>query len=160
MARPRRSVRLQFSREVLVDALPAAVFAYVADFRFAPQWRAEVVEVGVEPNAPLQLGSRLHEVARISGRRVVTDSVVEGFEAGRWFSFAHVAGPLPLSGTYTVDPAPLGSRLSYTLRVELRGSWRLAAPILRRTGGATIERSLASLAQRIETPSDDVHPSV
>ena len=144
---------------MLVDARPDAVFTYVADFRLAPEWRGEVLEATAEPDTPVRLGSRLHEVARIAGRRVVTDSVVDSYDPGRHFSFAHVAGPMPVAGEYLVEQAPSGSRLSYTLRVELRGLWRLAAPVLRRTGGGTIDRSLATLARRIETRSGGVDPT-
>jgi hypothetical protein len=150
---------LEFVRRVIVDARPDVVFAYVADFRLAPQWRGEVLAATAEPDAPVRLGSRLHEVARIAGRRVVTDSVVDGYDAGRHFSFAHVAGPMPVAGEYLVEQAPSGSRLSYTLRAELHGLWRLAAPVLRRTGGGTIDRSLTTLAHRIETRSGGVDPA-
>lgn len=146
----RTSQRLTFVQTVDIARPPAKVFRYVTDFAAAHEWRSEVVESSADPAGPMALGTRLHEVAVVAGRRVVTDSVVDGFEPGSRFTFAHVAGPLPVSGEYRCDPIAGGTRLTYTLNVELTGAWALGAPLLRLTGRRTLARSLATLRLGLE----------
>ena len=62
----------------------------------------------------------------LAGRRVVTESVVDAYEPPHRFSFAHLSGPMPVSGEYVVEAAGGGARLTYTLRVRLRGGWSAA----------------------------------
>lgn len=83
------------------------------------------------------------------GRRVVTESVVNEFEAGRRFAFRHISGPIPVSGEYLVEPVTGGAVLTYGLQAELRGPWALAAPYLRRAGPRMMAASLRNLQTRL-----------
>lgn len=143
---------LRLSSTVRVQRRAADVFAYAADFRRAAEWREEVMESTMSPDGPMRTGTVLHEVARIAGRTVVTDSVVEEFEPGQRYTFVHRSGPLPVTGEYWVTPVAdgLSADLRYDLGVELRGGWALLAPILRWTGARTMARSLDELRFRLE----------
>jgi carbon monoxide dehydrogenase subunit G len=141
---------MRFEQDVVVTGRSVEeVFAYVSDFNRAHEWRTEVTASTMEPAGPMKLGSRLHEVARVNGRTVVTDSVVDDLVAPYRFTFAHVSGPLPVSGEYRFATTDGGTRLTYVLEVELTGVWRLMAPVLRRSGRRTIARSLTTLAERL-----------
>lgn len=151
----RRAVVVEITRVIDIEASPGAVFAYASDFRRAHEWRTEVVESTMEPSGPMRAGSRLREMAVVAGRQLVTDSVVDVFEPSRRFTFCHVAGLLPVSGEYRVEPRLAESRtdaatLRYTLRLHLAGGWRLLAPLLTITAPATVRRSLRTLATRVE----------
>ncbi len=141
---------LHLSDTVFIRRCAADVFDYVADFRRATEWRTEVVESTMTPAGPLRLGSVLHEVAVIAGRRVRTESVVDGYDEQYRFTFRHRSGPLPVRGGYTVTPAAGGAVLRYDLAVELSGGWGLLAPIFRVTGPRTLAASLDELRFRLE----------
>jgi polyketide cyclase/dehydrase/lipid transport protein len=141
---------MRFHHEIIVPGRTVEdVWEYVSDFNRAHEWRTEVTGSRMEPAGPMRTGSRLRETAVINGRTVVTDSVVDSCEAPHRFTFAHVAGPLPVSGEYLLTSAPDGTRLSYLLDVRLTGMWRLAGPLLRRSGRRMIGRSLATLADTL-----------
>jgi Polyketide cyclase / dehydrase and lipid transport len=146
-----RGTDLEIVRSVGVRRGAEDVFGYASDFARASEWRAEVVESTPTPPGPMRVGTRLREVAIISGRRMITESVIDAYDPPRRFCFAHVSGPLPVSGEYRVDPAPGGATLTYILRVRLLGWWRLLAPVFRRTGPRTMARSLEVFAQRLES---------
>jgi len=84
------------------------------------------------------------------GRRVVTESAVDELEPGRHFSFEHIAGPIPVGGEYLVEAVGDGTKLTDTLRAELRGVWGLAAPYLKRSGSKMMARSLENLRARLD----------
>jgi hypothetical protein len=133
-----------------IDRPAPEVFAYVSDFNRACEWRVEVKASSQVPPGPMVQGSRLCEESGLMGRRVVTTSVVDDLDPGRRFRFTHVAGPIPVGGEYLVEAGGGGAVLTYTLRAELRGGWRLAAPYLRRSGPRMMARSLESLRARLE----------
>jgi len=126
------------------------VFAYVSDFTQAAAWRTEVRRSSQQPPPPLRQGTRLVEAASVMGRTVVTECIVDDVEPGRRFTFRSVAGPIPVSGEFRVEPVALGSTVTYTLDAELRGVWRWCTPLLRRSGARTMARSLEQLRRLLE----------
>ena len=96
---------MRFEHDVVIEGASVdEVFAHVSDFHRAHEWRTEVTASWMEPEGPMRLGSRLHEVATVNGRTVVTESVINSFAAPHRFTFAHVSGPLPVSGTGSSPP--------------------------------------------------------
>ena len=140
---------LTFVRSVTVARSVKDTFAYVSDFNRAYEWRDEVKASRATPSGPMRVGTQLHEESVLAGRPVVTESVVDGYEAPYRWSFAHLSGPMPVSGEYVVAPVDGGARCTYTLRVRLQGGWALLAPLFRLTGGRTMERSLAKFAENL-----------
>ena len=143
-------MRLTFVRSVTVQRNVEDTFAYASDFNRAYEWRIEVQASSATPPGPMRLGSRLHEESVLAGRRVVTESVVDAYEAPHRWSFAHLSGPMPVSGDYMFEPVGDGAQLTYTLRVRVRGGWALLGPLFRLTGGRMIDRSLAKFAENLE----------
>ena len=141
---------LTFVRSVTVARSVEDTFAYASDFNRAYEWRDEVKASSATPPGPMRLGTQLHEESVLAGRPVVTESVVDAYEAPHRWSFAHVSGPMAVSGDYVIAPVAGGAQLTYTLRVRLRGGWALLAPLFRLTGGRMIDRSLAKFAENLE----------
>ena len=144
---------LEVTRSITIPRPPADVFAYVSDFTRTREWRTEVVESTMQPG-PMRLGTRVREVALIAGDRVVTESVIDGYDVPRRISFAHVSGPIQASSAYVIEALPGGARFTYTLRVQLHNWWVLAAPVFAQTGHGTIDRSLQTLASILRAGHD------
>ena len=142
--------QLRLTTSVVIQRAAEDVFAYAADFRRAAEWREEVVASTMSPSGSMRSGTVLHEEAQVVGRTVVTDSVVEVYDAPHRFTFTHLSGPLPVSGEYRVTPVGDGAELRYDLTVELRGGWALLAPILRVSGPRIMARSLDEFRFRLE----------
>jgi Polyketide cyclase / dehydrase and lipid transport len=144
------STTIQFEERVVIPARTIhEVFDYVSDFSRAAEWRVEVTGASMTPPPPMRLGTRLREVARVAGREVVTESVVDEFSPPESWSFTHRSGPLSVSGGFRVELSGGDVRLTYRLHVQLLGAWALAAPYLRWSGRRMIQRSLARLAERL-----------
>ena len=151
-------MNLTFVRSVTVARSVEDTFAYASAFNRAYEWRAEVKASSATPPGPMRLGTRLHEESVLAGRPVVTESVVDGYEAPHRWSFAHLSGPMAVSGDYVIAPVAGGAQLTYTLRVRLRGGWALLGPLFRLTGGRMIDRSLAKLAENLEAGAGPIRP--
>ena len=142
--------QLRLSSSIRIHRCVEDVFAYAADFHRAAEWRDEVVASTMSPFGPMRAGTVLHEEARVAGRPVVTDSVVEVYEPPHRFTFEHLSGPMPVSGEYRVTAVEDESELHYALNVDLRGGWALLAPLLRVTGPRMMARSLDEFRFRLE----------
>lgn len=145
----RRPVILTIQQALRTHRPAHEVFAYVSDFNRAKEWRTEVHESRQSPPGLMIEGSTLHEESRILGLNIVTESVVDELEPGRRFTFAHIAGPFPVSGEYLVEQLGDGAVFTYTLHVELRGLWRLMAAYFRRSGAQAMATSLQALHRRL-----------
>ncbi len=141
---------LHLNRTVRVRRPAADVFGYAADFGRAKEWREEVIESSMSPAGPMRTGSVLHEVARVAGRTVVTDSLVADYDEPHRYTFTHLRGPLSVSGEYRVTGSGEASELHYRVNVDLRGGWALLAPILRLSGPRVMARSLDEFRFRLE----------
>jgi uncharacterized protein YndB with AHSA1/START domain len=60
-------LKLDFSCEIKRPV--EEVFAYLTDPAKVPEWNPAVLQCREEPSGPVQVGSKLHKVSRILGRR-------------------------------------------------------------------------------------------
>lgn len=143
---------IEFHIPVEINRPVEEVFDYVTDPDKLPSWQTNTVSVATEPDGPLALGTRLHEVHRAPGGRELPSVVeVSQFERGRRLELRIVEGPLPVDGLFVFE-AINGS----STRLELfgtgrpTGAMRLAQPLLRRVVRRQFAGNLRSLKQVME----------
>jgi hypothetical protein len=73
-------------RSISIERPQSTVFDHVSDFERTAEWRDEVIESTQSPSGPMMPSTHLRETARVLGRRVVTDSVVDVVEPGHRFT--------------------------------------------------------------------------
>jgi uncharacterized protein YndB with AHSA1/START domain len=140
---------------VRINRPPAEVFAFVADQRNDPRWRAGVVEMTPSPPAPVAPGTTVHEVLRFAGRTHVTDTTIVDVVPGRSFEFAGAGSGGRVRGSRAVAPTSDGTQLTTRLQVDTSGLLRLLEPVLAPRFRAATRRDLATLARLLEQASDD-----
>jgi hypothetical protein len=64
------------------------------------------------------------------GRRMEGPVVVTEYEPGRVYAFQRVSGLVRPIGSYSLEPAGAGTRVTFTLRVPMQGVWVAATPVL------------------------------
>jgi uncharacterized membrane protein len=106
------------------------VFAYVRDFRNAPQWQTGIEEIQVFPDAPVERGSVIMERRRVQGHVIDLAYKVVGLEPDRSISLESTSGPVHYSVVQTFTAEGEGTRLSLALDVDLLGGLRLMAGVL------------------------------
>ena len=109
-----------------------AVFAFLADAENDRRWREGVIDIrrisGSGRGAVYE-----QRVKGPFGRRIAADFEITAFEPDRRIDFRTVAGPVRPRGTYMLEPADGGTRVTLTLRADLHGARKLMAPMVART---------------------------
>jgi hypothetical protein len=143
------SKHLVFQRSVVINRPIEEVAAYLADTERAVEWRADVLEATATPPGPVKPGTLVHEVVRLMGRSVRSETIVDGVTLAG-FRYSHARGPLPVSGEYAYAAVPGGTLVTITRRVTLTGRWMTFATYLRHAGDRMLAVSLAALRFRLE----------
>ena len=108
------------------------VFAFLADGENDVRWRSGVLEV--RRRSGTGAGTIYEQwVKGPFGRRVAADYEITGFEPERRIDFRAIAGPVRPQGTYRLESADGGTRVTFALRCDLRGAKKLMAPLVGRT---------------------------
>jgi uncharacterized protein YndB with AHSA1/START domain len=105
-------------RSIVIKRDPADVFAFLSDGTTATRWRSGVVDIahvrGLGVGAVYKQG-----VSGPGGRRVDADYEVTASEPGQRLAFRAIAGPVRPAGEYVLEAAADGTRLTFSLGVEL-----------------------------------------
>ena len=127
-----------------------AVFAFVADGERCTQWRAGVLDI--KRVSGEGVGTRYAQgVKGPMGRRVAADYEVTVFEPDRRLEFQTVAGPVRPHGRYDLEAVEGGTRLTFSLDVELSGLRKLLmASMVQKSMDAEV-KALEELKRVLET---------
>ncbi len=109
------------------------VFAYVTSTEHFPEWASAIVEVRQTSPGPAGQDATYAIVAKFLGRRIETATRVTAYEPPRRVVYATTFGPLPAEATWTLEPRPDGTRLTYSVEADeaaARRLFKLAQPLL------------------------------
>ena len=118
------------------------VFAFLADIGNAPRWQRGVVSSHKVSEGPMRVGTRFTESMQVMGMKFDANCEVTAFEPPRRLTMVADGKLVHYEGTFTFEPAPVGTRLSVNAQVALKGFWRLLAPLM---GGEIRKESQAEL---------------
>ncbi|MBI3750453.1 MAG: SRPBCC family protein [Chloroflexi bacterium] len=109
-------------RSIVIDRPVDEVWAFIADGSTAPRWRSGVLDVAhVSGRGVGEVWKQ--GVKGPGGRRIDADYEITAFEPGRLLAFKAIAGPVRPTGEYRLAAETGGTRLSFSLAVEL-GGWK------------------------------------
>ena len=125
------------------------VFAYLTDPATAPEWNSAVLECRAEPPGPIRVGSKIHIVGRILGRRIESTNEVTELVANRKF-VQKANSPFRLEATYLAEATTGGTKISVELVAEPGGFFKVAEPVLGRMTKKQIEAQLDTMKELLE----------
>ena len=143
------SVRVEESVRI---ARPAQqVWEAIADYGFDLEWRKGLTEMAPDPPGGPEVGTKVHEVVKNSGRDYVADTVVTEAEAGVSYRFEGSGTIGGLKGGRRVDPdGEAAAVFTYTIELEPQGGMRLLRPVLGRMVRSGLRRDLETLKATLE----------
>jgi uncharacterized protein YndB with AHSA1/START domain len=128
------------TNSIVIRRPAAEVFAFIADGETAKRWRSGVLDVrhrsGQGRGAVYEQG-----VKGPFGRRVPADYEITEYEPDRRLAFKAIAGPVRPEGTYVLESADGGTRVTFTLTCSPQGLARLMSPMV----AATMRKEVAQL---------------
>ena len=140
-------------REAQVAAPPSQVFDLLTDFERAARILPGVQESVVLTPGPVRVGSRVRERREVKGRVRDSEFVVTAHEpARRFWMDVYTDGKKAGEGGFDLVPAGEGTRLRYTLDVELPGLMKLLAPLAGPVIAKEMEGDLDAIRRAVETP--------
>ena len=147
-----RNVNVEES--VRIDRPQAEVWDAIADYAFDAKWRKGLLDMTPTPAGPPQLGTKVHEVVKNSGREYVADTTVTELEPGVSYRFEGSGTIGGLQGGRRVEPEGAGAALfTYTIELEPRGAMRILRPVLGSMVRSGLRKDLQSLKALLERPA-------
>jgi ribosome-associated toxin RatA of RatAB toxin-antitoxin module len=141
------------TQSIVIDAEPARILAVIADFAAYPEWAnamktTEVLSTGADGH-PEQVRFQLDQ-------GVIKDEYTLAYE---WASDGHsvswhlVKGQMQKSqrGSYVLEPGPNGTKVTYTLSVEL--GIPMIGMLRRKAEKVVMDTALKELKRRVEGAS-------
>jgi len=123
---------IDFTITTHLDRSPIEVFTYVTDLTLLPTWQTNAVSSVTDDGGPVRLGSRLREVHRAPGGKLVHTLVeVCDYDPGRRFGLRVVEGT-PVHLRIEFAEAGGGTTMRFNAYGSLRGSQRLLEPLVAR----------------------------
>lgn len=142
-----------------VPTPPAAVHAYVSDFKNLPRWDPTIKRVDQITPGPVGRGTHYVVVLSFLGSETTMDYDVKEFQPPVAAQLVGVAANATATDTITIEPTPTGSRLTWHAEITLTWPARILDPVLKllfardvAKAMANLERELSTLGQRARTP--------
>ena len=148
------SVRVEES--VSIEQSPERVWAAIADYAYDLQWRKGLTAMEPDPPGGPEVGTKVHEVVRNSGREYVADTVVTHAERGVAYRFEGSGTIGGLKGGRRVAPDGDGAAVfTYTIELEPHGRMRLLRPVLGPMVRSGLKKDLRTLKSLLEGSSQE-----
>lgn len=143
-----------FTHTMDLPTPPAAVHAYVSDFKNLPRWDPTIKRVEQTTPGAIGPGTRYVVVLTFLGSESTMDYVTKEFRPPARAVLTGVAPNATATDTITIEPTPTGSRLTWEAQITLGWPARILDPILKllfsrdvAKAMANLERELSALAQ-------------
>ena len=105
------------------------VFAYATDPAKTPEWKTSVLESSAEPEGPMRVGTQIHTVMRLLGRRLESTAEVTEFVPNRKL-VQKANSPFPVEVTCLTEPTSAGTKVTAMAVAEPGGFFKMAEPVL------------------------------
>ena len=144
---------MAITETVEINRPPQDVFAYLDDLARHGEWQEQIVDVHVETEGPVRVGTRAKETRRVpGGPRTFTYEITEHDPPNR-AAFQVLDGPVRASGTITLEPLDGGARTRYSIELNLdgHGFGKLIAPLARKDARKQLPKDMRRLKERLES---------
>jgi uncharacterized protein YndB with AHSA1/START domain len=114
---------------IFIDHPPDRVFAALTDVAHHSEWATASVAIRNVSDSPAKLGTTWDQSTVFMSRQVETHFQVTTYDPNLRFSYK-TDEPFFTALTFSLDPAPQGTKLTFEVRMELKGFWGLTAPLV------------------------------
>jgi uncharacterized protein YndB with AHSA1/START domain len=124
---------MRIEQTIEIDRPPEQVFAYLTDPGKLSTWQQNTLDVLRDREGPLAHGERFREVHAALGRRLHSTVEVAEYDPPRAFGLRVLDGPLPLDGSWTLEPLHGSTTLHFVGEGAARGLLRPLGGLLTRS---------------------------
>jgi uncharacterized membrane protein len=137
-------------RSIQIDRPVDEVWDFVHDLDKEALWQTTLAESEQLTEGPMRVGTRVRQVRHFLGLRIPMEWEVTEYEPSTRSAIKSVSGPVPLSGSYVLEPKDGGTRLTVSGELDAHGLFMLAEPVFARITGRELESNLGHLKDLLE----------
>jgi uncharacterized protein YndB with AHSA1/START domain len=141
---------ISIEKSVQVNRPPAEVFAYATDVTKNAEWSADIVRAEQTSAGPVGVGTTSVLVQKVMGKEMQNGTEVTVYDPPHRFGFKTTSGPVQFEGTQTFEEVQGGTRLTFSIKGEPGGFFKVAEGLLAKELEKRFERDLKSLKARLE----------
>jgi hypothetical protein len=144
-----------FTEVIDVPKAPAAVHAYVSDFKNLPRWDETIKRVEQLTPGGVGEGTRYVVTLTFLGAESTMDYVTKEFAPPRHAVLTGVAPNAVATDTITVEPTPTGARLTWHAEITLGWPARILDPILKLLFWRDVKKAMTNLERELNALPGD-----
>ena len=142
---------MRISEQIEVGRDAAEAFRYVSEFEHAAEWDPGVAESKKVTDGPVRVGTEYDVVVLFRGKRQRYRYRVTELDDVRRIVLAGDGEKATSVDEIVVEPASVGSRITYTAEIKLKGLRRVAEPLLKPMLKKTADDALAGLKRTLDS---------
>ena len=146
-----------FTHTMDVPKPPAAVHAYVSDFKNLPRWDPTILRVEQSTPGPVGAGTRYVVVLSFLGAESTMDYTVKEFQAPARAVLVGIAASAVATDTITIEPTPAGSRLTWQAEITLSWPARILDPLLKLFFSRDVAKAMANLERELDALAQEAN---
>jgi uncharacterized membrane protein len=126
------------------------VWGFVHDLDKEGLWQTTLVESEQLTEGPMRRGTRVRQVRHFLGLKIPMEWEVTEYEPPVRSAIKSVSGPVPLSGSYVLEPQNGGTQFIVSGELDAHGLFKLAEPVFARITGRELDANLGHLKDLLE----------
>jgi uncharacterized membrane protein len=143
------NIMAKVETSIVVNRSTGEVYQFVCVNENALQWQLGLLEVRVTHDVD-GVGRAWTDVVQILGRRLEFSFRLVDSLSDRKLAFQSTAGPIPVQGSYSFEPAGDGTQVTFLMTGEPGGFFKLAEPVFMKMLQRQWQTSLANLKDVLE----------
>ena len=143
---------IRIERHVVIGRPAEDVFEFVEDPSRHSLWQSTLVESRLLTDGPIGVGTRVREARRFLGVGFEITWEVTEYRPSTWSSVRLVAGPIPGSASYLLEPVDDGTKLTVAGEVDAKHLFSFGDSIFKRMAGRELGANLGRLKDLLESP--------
>jgi len=149
----------KIERSIVIDRPAEEVWNFVHDTANDVRWQPMLAESESLSDGPMSVGTQVRQVRHFLGLRIETILEVTEYEPNRRSAVRGISGPIPLSGSYEIEPVDAGTRFTVSGELDAHGFFKLTEPVFARIAGRELESNLGHLKDLLEASSAGAEPA-
>jgi len=138
-------------KSVVINQPINRVFEFVSIAENDAVWRAEIQDSKVTSEGTFGVGSTISQTASFMGRNFEAEGEVTEYEPGRIIAWKLISGPIGGGGQTAFEAkGESQTEVTITSNFDVGGFFKLAEPLVARSGGRQTEANLATLKDILE----------
>lgn len=145
---------ITITHQALINRPAADVFAFIADPTNDPRWCPPVLAAEQIKGKKPETGARYRQTVKPGPKKLISTLEITDFQPNQRLAWQGSNEMLAFHGWYEVEPADGGAHVTMSSKLEMKGFWRLLAPIISLASRSTAKKEFLNLKQLLENQAE------